>query len=113
MMKLYEPLLQLRTDLNQLKADQTLPLEMIKQRFLDAMADKMVFNYREIVSKYCEINQEIVANFDQNTILAFLTSVIRMDRFVEGTLDHHLRSGSVLMALEKLAVLINTEHSSC
>lgn len=105
MMNTYKPLLQLIADLNHLKADQTLPIEMIRQRFIDAMADKMVFNYREILSPYSEINIETIANFDQNTILAFLTSVIRMERFVEGTLDHHLRSGSVLIALEKLAVL--------
>lgn len=107
---MYETLLKLRVDLKQLKNDQTLPVEMIEQRFIYAMQDKMVLNYQEILFKYTEISEDLIANFDQNTILAFLTSIIRMERFMEGTLAHNLRSGSVLMALEKLAVLVNIEH---
>jgi hypothetical protein len=104
-MNIYESLLQLRLDLEQSKKDQTLSIEIIEQRFIHAMKDKMIFNYQEVLSQYAEINEDVIANFDQNTILAFLTSVIRMDRFIEGTLDKNLRSGLVLIALEKLATL--------
>ena len=104
-MNIYESLFQLRSDLEQLNQDQTLSIEMIKQRFIHAMKDKMIFNYQEALSKYAEINEDVIANFDQNTILAFLTSVIRMERFMEGTLDHNLRSGLVLIAIEKLVTL--------
>ena len=110
MINIYESLLKLRSDLEQLKKDQTLSIEMIEQRLIHSMEDKMVFNYQEVLSKYIEIKEDVIANFDQKTILAFLTSVIRMERFVEGTLSHNLRSGLVLVALEKLAVLVNTEH---
>jgi hypothetical protein len=104
-MNIYESLLQLRLDLEQSKKDQTLSIEIIEQRFIHAMKDKMIFNYQEVLSQYAEINEDVIANFDQNTILAFLNSVIRMDRFIEGTLDKNLRSGLVLIALEKLATL--------
>src|SRR5690606_21981166 len=110
MINIYESLLKLRSDLEQLKKDQTLSIEMIEQRLIHSMEDKMVFNYQEVLSKYIEIKEDVIANFDQKTILAFLTSVIRMERFVEVTLSHNLRSGLVLVALEKLAVLVNTEH---
>lgn len=98
-MNIYEDLLQLRLDLERLKKDQTLPIDVIEQRFVDSMKDKMIFNYQEALSKFSEINEDVIANFDQNTILAFLTSVIRRERFLEGTLPHNLRSGLVLVAL--------------
>ena len=109
-MTTYTSLLQLISDLEELKLDQSLPIEKIESRFIEAMKDKMVFNYQEVLSKYVEISEDIIATFDQNKILAFLTSVIRTERFIEGTLSHSLRSGLVLVALEKLAVLVNTKH---
>ncbi|MEG0094327.1 MAG: DUF6508 domain-containing protein [Erysipelotrichaceae bacterium] len=105
----YKSLLQLRTNLEKLQVDQTLPIEKIESRFIEEMKDKMVFNYQEVLSNR-EVDEKSIADFDQNTILAFLTSVIRMERFVEGNLSHNLRSGLVLVALEKLAILVNTEH---
>lgn len=110
MTNMYESLLKLRSDLEELKKDQTLSIDMIEQHLIHSMEDKMVFNYQEVLSKYNEIREDVIANFDQNTILAFLTSVIRLERFVEGTLAYNLRSGLVLVALEKLAVLVNTKH---
>lgn len=109
-MNTYTSLLQLIVDLEKIKVDQTLPIGEIENRFIEAMSDKMVFNYQEVLSIYREIDEKVIANFDQNTILAFLTSVIRMERFIEGTLPHSLRSGLVLKALEQLAVLLDTSH---
>ena len=44
MINIYESLLKLRSDLEQLKKDQTLSIEMIEQRLIHSMEDKMVFN---------------------------------------------------------------------
>ncbi|WP_173911491.1 GIY-YIG nuclease family protein [Acinetobacter sp. Marseille-Q1618] len=108
-MNVYTSLLQLRPDLEKLQADNTLPIEKIKSRLLEAMKDKMVLNYQDDLS-LITLDEKSIANFDQNTILAFLTSVIRTERFIEGELSHGLRSGLVLRALERLAVLVNIEH---
>ena len=48
MINIYESLLKLRSDLEQLKKDQTLSIEMIEQRLIHSMEDKMVFNYQEV-----------------------------------------------------------------
>lgn len=109
-MNTYVSLLQLITDFEKLQVDQTLPIKEIESNFIEAMNDNMISNYQEILSGYSEIDEKTIVGFDQNTILAFLTSVIRMDRFIEGTLSHSLRSGLVLKALEKLAVCVNAEH---
>ena len=109
-MNTYTSLLQLISDLEELKLDQSLPIEKIESRFIEAMEDKMVLDYQEVLSTYTDINESIITEFDKDTILAFLTSVIRTERFMEGTLPDSLRSGLVLNALKKLAVLVNTEH---
>lgn len=99
---MHEALLQFRDELEALKKDPTQPLTLLEKHFIDVMRDKMVLNYREVLSQYSVINAEVITSFDQHTILAFLTLVIRMDRFVEGTMAHYLRSGLVLIALERL-----------
>ncbi len=70
-MNIYESLLQLRSDLEQLNTYQTLSIKAIEQCFIHAMKNKMIFNYQEILSKYDEIDEDVIASFDQNTILAF------------------------------------------
>lgn len=108
-MNIYTSLLQLRPDLEKLQIDEPLLTKQIENRLIEAMNDKMVLNYQEILSLQ-ELDEQSIANFDQNTILAFLTSVIRTERFIEGTLSESLRSGLVLKALEKLAILVNAEQ---
>lgn len=108
-MNTYTSLLQLTTDLEKLQVDQTISIEKIESRFIEAMNDKMVLNYQDILSLN-EVNEESIANFDTNKLLAFFTSVIRTDRLIENTLQHALNSGLILRALERLAVLVSDEH---
>lgn len=108
-MNTYASLLQLTTDLEKLQVDQTISIEKIESHFIEAMQDKMIINHQDILSLN-DINEEIIANFDKKTILAFFTSVIRNDRFIEGTLEHALHSGLIPRALERLAVLVSDEH---
>lgn len=109
-MNKYENLLQLRSDLDKSEQDLFCSLGEIEERFIEAMKDSMVFNYQEILVRYSKMDENIIASFDENTTLAFLTSVIRMERFVEGTISYNLRSGLVLKALEHLATFDNLEH---
>lgn len=110
MMNRDESLLALITDLEKLKIDQSLSIAAIEEQFIHAMQNHMVFNYQEILSIYNDIDENTVTTFDENTILAFLTSTIRVERFMEGTLTHSLRSGLVLRALEKLDTFANIDH---
>lgn len=109
-MNSYTSLLNFITDLENFQLDQRLSLEEIETNFIKVMDDKMVSNYQEILSTYRQIDETTIATFDQNTILAFLTSVIRMERFTEGTLSGNIRSGLVLKALNKLDFLVKTDN---
>lgn len=109
-MNKYESLLALITDLEKFKIDQSLSIAEIEEQFIHAMQNHMVFNYQEILSIYNDIDENTVTTFDENTILAFLTSTIRVERFMEGTLPHSLRSGLVLRALEKLDTFANIDN---
>ena len=82
----------------------------IEDNLIKAMANEMVLNYQEVLSVYADIDENIILQFDKNTTLAFLTSVIRMERFVEGTLSHTIRSGLVLKAIEHLSILAEAHH---
>jgi len=109
-MNTYTSLLQLISDLEELKLDPSLPIEKIESRFIEAMENKMVLDYQEVLSTYNDINESIITGFDKDTILAFLTSVIRLERLMEGTLSYNIRSGLVLNALKKLNLLVNIDH---
>lgn len=110
MMNNFASLLELKTDLKKLNKNQDTSTEDIEIRFIEAMRDKMISNYQEVLSIYNEIDEEVITNFNRNTILAFLTSAIRTDRFMEGVLSNTLRSGLVLFALEKISEILDTEN---
>ncbi len=109
-MKKYENLLNLREGLKKLEADVSYPIRNIERLFIQAMQDHMILNYQEILSVYSTVNESSINHFDEKAILAFLTECIRMERFIEGTLPDALRSKLILVALEKLAVLVSDEH---
>ncbi|MBL8281952.1 MAG: GIY-YIG nuclease family protein [Acinetobacter junii] len=109
-MNLHHPLLELIPSLDNLKLHPDLVIHDIEDSLIKAMANEMVLNYQEVLSVYTDIDEKIILQFDQNTTLAFLTSVIRMERFVEGTLPHAIRSGLVLKAIEHLSILTEAHH---
>ena len=107
-MNLDHPILKLIPSLENLKLHPDLAIHDIEDSLIKAMANEMVLNYQEVLSGYADIDERIILQFDQNTTLAFLTSVIRMEHFVEGTLSHAIRSGLVLKAIEHLSILVGT-----
>lgn len=111
-MNTYTSLVQLISDLEELKLNQNFPIKKIKSRFIEAMEDKMVFNYQEVLSKYTEISEDVIANFDRSTILAYLTSTIRSDRFFDGALAYSIQSGLVLAALKRLSTIVDEDISN-
>lgn len=111
-MNTYTSLLQLISDLEELKLDHSLSIEKIESRFIEAMEDKMVFNYQEVLSKYTKRSEDVIANFDRATILAYLTSMIRSDRFFDGALAYSIQSGLVLAALKRLSIVVDEDLSN-
>ncbi len=109
-MNLNHPLLEIIPSLENLKLHPDLAINDIEDNLIKAMANEMVLNYQEVLSVYADIDENIILQFDKNTTLAFLTSVIRMERFVEGTLSHTIRSGLVLKAIEHLSILAEAHH---
>ncbi|QUD78470.1 GIY-YIG nuclease family protein [Acinetobacter baumannii] len=109
-MNLNHPLLKLIPSLENLKLHPDLAIHDIEDSLINAMVNDMVSNYQEVLSVYSDIDDETIAQFDQNTTLAFLTSVIRMERFLEGTLPHAIQSGLVLKAVEHLSVLVEAHN---
>lgn len=109
-MNLNHPLLEIIPSLENLKLHPDLAINDIEDNLIKAMANEMVLNYQEVLSVYADIDENIILQFDKNTTLAFLTSVIRMERFVEGTLPHTIRSGLVLKAIEHLSILAEAHH---
>lgn len=107
-MNLDHPLLKLIPSLENLKLHPDLAICDIEHSLIKAMANDMVLNYQTVLSVYGDINEEVILQFDQNKTLAFLTAVIRMERFIEGTLPHNIRSGLVLKAIEHLSDLVGT-----
>ena len=109
-MNLNHSLLEIIPSLENLKLHPDLAINDIEDNLIKAMANEMVLNYQEVLSVYADIDENIILQFDKNTTLAFLTSVIRMERFVEGTLSHTIRSGLVLKAIEHLSILAEAHH---
>jgi len=107
-MNLDHPLLKLIPSLENLKLHPDLAIRDIEHSLIKAMANDMVLNYQKVLSVYGDIDEEVILQFDQNTTLAFLTAVIRMERFIEGTLPHNIRSGLVLKAIKHLSDLVGT-----
>ncbi len=109
-MNLNHSLLEIIPSLENLKLHPDLAINDIEDNLIKAMANEMVLNYQEVLSVYADIDENIILQFDKNTTLAFLTAVIRMERFVEGTLPHTIRSGLVLKAIEHLSILAEAHH---
>lgn len=107
-MNLNHSLLEIIPSLENLKLHPDLAINDIEDNLIKAMANEMVLNYQEVLSVYADIDENIILQFDKNTTLAFLTAVIRMERFVEGTLPHNIRSGLVLKAIKHLSDLVGT-----
>lgn len=110
-MHIYDDLLQLIPTVKKLKQDHTLPTADAERQFITAMADKMVPNYQEFIL-YDGITEKNITSFNQDTVLAALTLIIRKDYHggCDGTLEECLQSGQILALLEKLNLLLNTEH---
>lgn len=111
-MKRYSQLLELIPDLEKIKEDKSLPIQDVRKKFIEAMNDEMVFKYMGILSQYIDINEEINSDFDRETILAYLTSTIRNDRFFDGALSYSIQSGLILTALERLSILVDKDISN-
>ncbi|HFD0348773.1 TPA: DUF6508 domain-containing protein, partial [Acinetobacter baumannii] len=77
-------------------------------KFLKAMDEHMCPNYFEILS-HIDINNETLQNFNEEQLLAFLTESIRKDRFIDWHLRTVIQSGYLLLALNKLWLIVNQE----
>lgn len=111
-MKRYSQLLELIPDLEKIKEDNSLSMQDVREKYIEAMNDEMVFEYMEVLSQYIDINEEVVSNFDMETILAYLTSTIRNDRFFDRALSYSIRSGVILTALKRLSILVDKDISN-
>lgn len=106
-MNKYTQLLALIPQLENLnKQSDKVLLQRIEHDFVAGMSDYMVADYQQKLSQNHELMQEKITCFDEDTLLAYLTYVIRMDRFVGGILVNSLRSGWVLVALKHLASFV-------
>jgi len=111
-MKRYAQLLELIPNLDKIKEDNSLFTQDVREKYIKAMSDEMVFEYMEVLSQHIDINEEVVSNFDIETILAYLTSTIRYDRFFDGALSYDIRSGLILTALKRLSILVDKDISN-
>lgn len=109
-MSSYFSLLEMRPDLKNIFNGSSELINSLEVRLIEAMKGKMVTNYQEVLSGYYNIDEATIRAFDLNKTLAYLTSAIRSDRFLEGTLSNTIRSGLVLTALNRLAEIEGADH---
>lgn len=110
-MKRYSQLLEIIPDLEKIKEDKSLPIQDVRKKIIEAMHGEMVVGYMEVLSEYVDINEDIIVNFDRDTIFAYLTSTIRSDRFFDGALAYSIQSGLILAALKRLSILVDQDIS--
>ena len=103
----YTQLLTLIPQLKNLnKESERAQIHRISKDFVAGMSEYMVVDYQQHLSQNHALMQEKITSFDEDALLAYLTYVIRMDRFVGGILVNSLQSGWVLVALEHLASFV-------
>nr|WP_286393892.1 restriction endonuclease [Acinetobacter indicus] len=73
-----------------------------------AMREHMISDYHRSIFEVDDFSISLIKTFNIDEILAYLTYTIRMDRFMDGLLDDHLKQNFVFTAIKQLQKLTET-----